>query len=189
MRPRVDGMRALAAGAPGAVRAPPDSLVLAGRKTATTGLMAEYAEEAEGLEYVGERLALLDDDGRRVATLDVTGVTRCSFADVPWEHALAEGEGDASLDEWRAGHRRLWPGAGATVGDGTPVVCRAGRVVALRRRRPLGARPRGGRGRCLPGRVAGRPPPLLAGRGRDRGRRHPGRVHHVPRGGALVTVR
>ncbi|MFJ9668918.1 ASCH domain-containing protein [Streptomyces sp. NPDC101219] len=130
MWPRVDGMRALELGAPGEMRARLNSLVLAGQKTATTGLMAEYAEEAEGLEYVGERLALLDDDGRRVATLDVTGVTRCSFADVPWEHALAEGEGDASLDAWRTGHLRFWQGEGATVDDDTPVVCITFRVVA-----------------------------------------------------------
>ncbi|WP_432055917.1 ASCH domain-containing protein [Streptomyces sp. bgisy022] len=130
MWPRVDGMRALELGAPGEMRDRLNSLVLEGRKTATTGLMAEYAEETEGLEYPGERLALLDNDGRALATLEVTGVTRCSFADVPWEHARAEGEGDASLEDWRAGHRRFWNDEGTPVEDDTPVVCIAFRVVA-----------------------------------------------------------
>ncbi|CAL9331737.1 ASCH domain-containing protein [Streptomyces sp. enrichment culture] len=130
MWPRVDGMRALELGAPGEMRDRLNSLVLAGRKTATTGLLAEYTEETEGLEFAGERLALLDNDGSAVATLEVTGVTRCSFADVPWEHARAEGEGDASLDDWRAVHRRFWADAGTPVDDDTPVVCIAFRVAA-----------------------------------------------------------
>ncbi|MEU3948341.1 ASCH domain-containing protein [Streptomyces sp. NPDC029526] len=131
MWPRVDGMRALELGTPGGMRDRLNSLVLEGRKTATTGLMAEYAEEAEGLEYTGERLALLSNDGRAVATLEVTSVTRCSFADVPWEHARAEGEGDTSLEDWRTVHRRFWDDEGTPVEDDTPVVCIAFRVVAV----------------------------------------------------------
>ncbi len=130
MWPRVDGMRAMELGTPGGMRDRLNSLVLAGRKTATTGLLAEYAEEAEGLEYVGERLALLDDDGRAVATLEITGVRRTSFGEVTWEHALAEGEGDATLEEWRDGHRRFWEREGTPVDDSTPLVCLAFRVVA-----------------------------------------------------------
>ncbi|MEV0305379.1 ASCH domain-containing protein [Streptomyces prasinus] len=129
MWPRVDGMRALELGTPGGLRDKLNSLVLAGRKTATTGLLAEYVEETEGLEFAGERLALLDDDGRSVAVIEVTGVEVTSFAGVTWEHAAAEGEGDASLEEWRAGHRRFWEREGTPVEDGTAVVCLAFRVV------------------------------------------------------------
>ncbi|MGW4109197.1 ASCH domain-containing protein [Streptomyces sp. NPDC004976] len=85
MWPRVDGMRAMELGSPGELRARLNSLVLAGRKTATTGLLAEYAEETEGLEFVGERLALLSDDGRSVATLEITGVEQKPFAQVTWD--------------------------------------------------------------------------------------------------------
>ncbi|MFD0229164.1 ASCH domain-containing protein [Streptomyces hirsutus] len=129
MWPRVGGMRALELGTPGGLRDELNSLVLAGRKTATTGLLAEYVEETEGLEFVGERLALLDDDGRAVATVEITGVDLTSFAEVTWEHAAAEGEGDASLEDWRAGHRRFWESEGTPVKDGTPLVCLAFRVV------------------------------------------------------------
>lgn len=129
MWPRVGGMRALELGTPGGLREELNSLVLAGRKTATTGLLAEYVEETEGLEFVGERLALLDDDGRAVATVEITGVDLTSFAEVTWEHAAAEGEGDASLEDWRAGHRRFWEREGTPVKDGTALVCLTFRVV------------------------------------------------------------
>ena len=122
MWPRVDGLRALELGTPGELRARLNGLVLEGRKRATAGLLAEYAEEREELEHVGERLALLDDDGARVATVEVTDVERTRFADVTWDFAAAEGEGDRDLEEWRAGHRRFWAGEGTPVTDDTAVV-------------------------------------------------------------------
>ncbi|MER7705059.1 ASCH domain-containing protein [Kitasatospora sp. NPDC097605] len=129
MWPRVNGLRSMELGTPGPVRAELNALALAGRKTATTGLLAEYAEEAEGLEYPGERLALLDDDGELVGVIEITGVEVRPFAEVTWEHARAEGEGDASLEEWRTGHRGYWERLGTRVEDGTPVVCLAFRLV------------------------------------------------------------
>lgn len=129
MWPRVDGMRSMELGTPDALRDELNSLVLAGRKTATTGLLSEYVEESEGLEFVGERLALLDRESRCVGVIEITGVEVTSFADVTWEHAAAEGEGDASLTDWRAGHRRFWERAGTPVEDATSVVCLAFRLV------------------------------------------------------------
>ncbi|MBO7937691.1 ASCH domain-containing protein [Streptomyces sp. S9] len=129
MWPRVDGMRALELGSPGEMRGRLNALVLSGRKRATTGLLAEYTEEGEQLEHVGERLALLDTDGRSVATLEITGVERTTFGEVTWEHAAAEGEGDADLAEWRAGHSRFWAAEGTLVEDGTPLVCLTFRLV------------------------------------------------------------
>ncbi|MDX2849486.1 ASCH domain-containing protein [Actinacidiphila glaucinigra] len=116
-------------GTPDALRDELNSLVLAGKKTATTGLLSEYVEETEGLEFAGERLALLDRECHCVGVIEITDVEVTSFADVRWEHAAAEGEGDASLDAWRAGHRRFWERAGTPVEDATPVVCLAFRLV------------------------------------------------------------
>lgn len=120
--PRVDGLRALELGTPGELRAELNGLVLAGRKRATAGLLAEYAEEQEELEHVGERLALVDDAGVRVATVEVTAVDRTRFAEVPWDFAAAEGEGDRDLEEWQGGHRRYWAAQGMAVDDDTEVV-------------------------------------------------------------------
>ncbi|MFF7209173.1 ASCH domain-containing protein [Streptomyces sp. NPDC008238] len=111
-------------GTPDALRDELDFLVLAGRRTAATGLLSEYVEETEGLEFVGERPALLDRESR---CIEVGGVEVTSFAEVTWEHAAAEG--DASLADWRAGHRRSWERAGTPVQDATRVVCPAFRLV------------------------------------------------------------
>nr|WP_242680545.1 ASCH domain-containing protein [Nocardioides sp. IC4_145] len=92
-------------------------------------MRAEYDEEGEELEHVGERLALLDDDGGQVGTVEVTAVGTVAFAEVPWEFAHAEGEGDADLEEWRAGHRRYWERLGTPVTDETPIVCLRFRLV------------------------------------------------------------
>ncbi|WP_043465598.1 ASCH domain-containing protein [Kitasatospora sp. MBT66] len=129
MWPRVNGMRSMELGTPGGIRAELNSLVLAGRKTATTGLLALYAEESEELELPGERLALVDDGGGFVAEIEITGVEVTTFGAVTWEHARAEGEGDASLAEWREGHRGYWRRLGTPVEDGTAVVCLAFRLV------------------------------------------------------------
>ncbi|MFE7560127.1 ASCH domain-containing protein [Kitasatospora sp. NPDC057500] len=129
MWPRVDGLRSMELGTPGGIRAELNSLALAGRKTATTGLLAEYAEEAEVLEHPGERLVLLDDDGRSVGVVEITGVEVKPFSEVTWEHARAEGEGDASLEEWRTGHRGYWERLGTRVENDTAVVCLAFRLV------------------------------------------------------------
>lgn len=120
--PRVDGLRALELGDAGDLRTRLNSLVLAGQKRATAGLLEEYDHEDEALEHVGERLALLDDAGRMLATVEVTSVEVVPLAGVPWAFAAAEGEGDRNLDEWRAGHRRFWVDRGSTVNDTTPVV-------------------------------------------------------------------
>ncbi|NHC24675.1 ASCH domain-containing protein [Nocardioides sp. IC4_145] len=122
-------MRALELGTPGGLREELNRLVLAGEKQATAGLRAEYDEEGEELEHVGERLALLDDDGGQVGTVEVTAVGTVAFAEVPWEFAHAEGEGDADLEEWRAGHRRYWERLGTPVTDETPIVCLRFRLV------------------------------------------------------------
>lgn len=104
------------------MRARLNALVLAGEKRATAGLLEEYEEEGEELEYVGEPLALVDDDERRVATVEITSVDIVRFVDVPWDFARAEGEGDRDLEEWRTGHRRFWAAHGTSVIDDTPVV-------------------------------------------------------------------
>lgn len=122
-------MRSIELGTPGGLRDELNALVLAGRKTATAGLLQEYEQEGEELEHVGERLALLDGEQRRLVTLEVTGVEVLRFVDVPWEFAEAEGEGDPDLASWREGHRRHWAAAGTPVDDGTAVVCLRFQVV------------------------------------------------------------
>ncbi|MEU3114420.1 MULTISPECIES: ASCH domain-containing protein [Micromonospora] len=130
MWPRIGGLRALALGTPGELRTRLNTLVLSGVKTATAGLVQEYDDENEELEYVGERLVLVDDNDRFVAVIEVTGVEVVRFADVPWDFARAEGEGDRSIEEWREGHGAYWARQGTPVTDDTLIVCLRFRVVS-----------------------------------------------------------
>ncbi|MEH0845977.1 ASCH domain-containing protein [Micromonospora sp. CPCC 205711] len=130
MWPRIGGLRTLALGTPGPVRANLNTLVLARVKTATAGLLTEYAEEGEDLEHVGERLALVDDHDTLVGVVEITGLEVCRFADVPWEFARSEGEGDRSIEEWRAGHAAYWARVGTPVGDDTEIACLRFRLIS-----------------------------------------------------------
>lgn len=123
VRPRVTGPRALGLGIEGPQREALNTLVLAGTKTATTSLFAEYLARRERVERVGEELALIGDEGRPVTLVRVTSVRIAGFHEVTWAHAHAEGEGLADLDDWRDVHRRYWERDGTRVGPGTPVVC------------------------------------------------------------------
>jgi cystathionine gamma-synthase len=106
--PRVDGLRTLELGSPGPMRLRLTDLVLHGRKRATAGLLAEYDVDGEELERVGERLALVDNDGLQVGQIEVTRVDVVPFGAVTWEFADAEGEGFVDVDDWRASHRTFW---------------------------------------------------------------------------------
>ncbi|WBB65667.1 ASCH domain-containing protein [Micromonospora sp. WMMD812] len=123
MWPRIGGLRTLALGTRGELRANLNALVLAGAKTATAGLLTEYAEEGEELERVGERLVLVDDDDRLTGVVLITGVEVVRFADVTWDFARSEGEGDRSIEDWRAGHSSYWARVGTPVTDDTEIVC------------------------------------------------------------------
>ncbi|MFI6265745.1 ASCH domain-containing protein [Micromonospora sp. NPDC051006] len=123
MWPRIGGLRTLALGTPGELRTNLNALVLAGVKTATAGLLTEYAAEGEELEQVGERLVLVDDADQLVGVVQITGVEVVRFADVSWDFARSEGEGDRSIEDWRSGHAAYWARLGTTVTDDTEIAC------------------------------------------------------------------
>ena len=118
--PVVNGLRTLELGTPGTMREWLNGLVLEGKKRATAGTADEYEENEK--EFVGERLALVNDELVMVATVEVTDVVESTFGNVPWSFAETEGEGDTSIEEWREGHRRFWSNEGVDVTDELPVV-------------------------------------------------------------------
>jgi uncharacterized protein YhfF len=117
--PAIDGLRALELGSAGPVRRRLNELVLAGLKRATAATLDEYDENE--FEHVGEHLALVDDDLRRIGVVEVTRTVLTTFAKVPWSFAARENEGDASIAQWRAGHRAFWEAEGVAVRDDMPV--------------------------------------------------------------------
>ncbi|MFF9007934.1 ASCH domain-containing protein [Streptomyces goshikiensis] len=95
-------------GFPGPLRDQLVAAVLSGAKTATTGLLPEYEAEGEPLPVPGERSLLLDSAERAVAVVEVTDVRVVRLAEVDLRHALDEGEGYASVAEWRTSHEGFW---------------------------------------------------------------------------------
>lgn len=121
---RLDGLRVLELGTPGEMRDWLNECVLKGDKRATAGLLvADYQAEGEPVEHVGELLALVDSESKRIGTAEVTKAEVVPFAEVSWEFAQAEGEGFTSIEHWRQVHAKFWTEAGAEVGDQTEVVC------------------------------------------------------------------
>src|SRR5690348_18259142 len=91
---------------PGPLRDQLVAAILAGAKTATTGLVADYEHENEPLPGPGLRQAVVDSAGRPVAVIETTAVRVLRPADVDLNHALGEGAGYTSAAEWRAGQRQ-----------------------------------------------------------------------------------
>ncbi len=125
-------------GFPGPLRDKLVAAVLSGAKTSTTGLLPQYEAEGEPLPAPGDRGVLVDSQERAVAVVEVTEVRVVRLADVDLQHALDEGEGYASVAEWRASHEGFWHSAPVrealgdpeyTVGDDTLVVAERFRVV------------------------------------------------------------
>jgi len=123
---------------PGPLRDQLVAAILAGAKTTTTGLVADYEHEGDPLPWAGLRQAVTDSAGNRVAVIETTAVRVIRLADVDLAHALGEGEGFTSVAEWRAGHEQFWHSAeyraalgdpGFTVDDETLVVAQAFRLL------------------------------------------------------------
>jgi uncharacterized protein YhfF len=121
--PIVNGMRTVEFGNPGESRDRLISMILDGNKRATAGTLEwDYVAENEPIESVGEKLAVLDNENRHIATIQATRVEVKRFADVPTEFALAEAEGDLSGDDFRASHFAFWSKLGLDIKDETEIV-------------------------------------------------------------------
>ncbi|MDS0137638.1 MULTISPECIES: ASCH domain-containing protein [unclassified Amycolatopsis] len=125
---------------PGPLRDKLVAAILAGEKTTTSALLAEYEHDGEALPFVGERELVLDSAGTGVAVIETVEVRVLPLSAVDIEHALGEGEGFASVAEWRAEHTKFWQSAEVraalenpefTVDDTTQVV--ATRFVIVER--------------------------------------------------------
>jgi uncharacterized protein YhfF len=99
-----------------------NSLILTGKKRATAGALEWDYEEGEPVEKVGEKFALLNYQGKAIATIQATRVEIVDFIDVPDEFALAEGEGDLSAEDFRKSHAKYWAEDGFKVKDDSPIV-------------------------------------------------------------------
>jgi uncharacterized protein YhfF len=77
--------------------------VIRGEKTGTACLLGE-----EQLPEVGERCTLVDNDDRPIGIVETTEVRVLRIGDCDLEFAISEGEGFASVAEWREAHVAYW---------------------------------------------------------------------------------
>jgi uncharacterized protein YhfF len=106
--------------------------VLRGEKTATSSLAVEYLS-GEPLPQVGQRLTLVDHDGRPHGVVETTRVAIIPLNLVGDDVAHDEGEGFADATEWRRDHEAFWADVAhlvrAEAGDPDWQLCDAEPVV------------------------------------------------------------
>lgn len=84
------------------------ALIVAGTKTATCSSLWEWEFYEEPLPQVGTKTIVLNSQDKPMCITETTAVTIQKFQDVDADFAHAEGEGDRSLETWRAGHWRYF---------------------------------------------------------------------------------
>ena len=80
------------------------ALVAAGTKRATAGLLWSYEAEGKPLPKPGDLSIVQQWSGEPVCIIETVSVVVVPFEEVGAEFAATEGEGDGSLECWRAGH-------------------------------------------------------------------------------------
>ena len=123
---------------PGPLRDQLIAAILDGTKTTTTGLADDYERDGEPVPRQGDREVVIDSAGEPVALIEIVKVRVVRVGDVDLAHALGEGEGYASVADWRAGHEAYWHSDAMreyvgdpafTVDDDTPAVALEFRTV------------------------------------------------------------
>jgi uncharacterized protein YhfF len=123
---------------PGPLRDQLVAAILSGAKTTTSGLLIDYQRDDEPLPRPGDRWVVIDSAGEPVTLIEVTGVRVLRLADVDLAHAVGEGEGFATVADWRVGHEAFWHSdevradlgdPAFTVNDDTEIVAEEFRVV------------------------------------------------------------
>lgn len=104
-----DALPVLEIGAPGPQRDNGLAAILAGTKTALTGLLQAYEHGGEPLPSEGDRFSVIDSNGQPAMIIEVTSVRVLPISEVDDDYAHAEGRGYASATEWRGRPREALP--------------------------------------------------------------------------------
>ena len=100
-------------------------LVLAGKKTATTGLWRDDKK----IPIKGDYAAILDSAGKRFCIIRYLNIEVKPFLEVDYEFIKKEGEGDPDVESWRKGHRDVFRQWSNSFTDASTVVCEEFEVV------------------------------------------------------------
>ena len=124
---------------PGPLRDQLVAAVLDGSKTSTTALLIGYEIDQEDLPVVGLKEVVIDSAGIPVAVIEMTEVRQARLGEVDLLHAIDEGEGFTTIDQWRSDHEEFWHSQGLRdelkdpqfkVNDDTVLVFQRFRIVA-----------------------------------------------------------
>jgi uncharacterized protein YhfF len=105
---------------PGKLRDTLIKAVLNGRKTATSSLYDEWVINNEALPEVGEEQELVNSQQEAIGIIKIVDVRKIRLDEIDMAIAESEGEGYASVLEWRMSHEKFW--SPITVNDDTIVV-------------------------------------------------------------------
>jgi uncharacterized protein YhfF len=122
---------------PGPLRDSGVAAILAGTKTALTGLLQILEHEGEQVPLPGQRFSVVDSAGRPAAIIELTEVRVVPISEVGDDYAHAEGRGYADAAEWRRAHEEFFRsegiaaylGAVPEIDDDTLVVTERFRLV------------------------------------------------------------
>jgi uncharacterized protein YhfF len=82
--------------------------VLAGEKTATSGLWSDFVAEGDEVPAAGAQFVLHDFDDRPSAIVEVTDARRIPAGEIDLAFAGDEGEGFESVEDWRIAHEQFF---------------------------------------------------------------------------------
>lgn len=83
--------------------------IVAGTKTVSVSLARAWDLDG-GPPKIGQRLPIVDTDGRRRASVEVTRVAVLPFGQLDEHVVSAETAGGATLEQWLASHREFYSG-------------------------------------------------------------------------------
>lgn len=132
-----DDLPVIELASPGPLRDSGVAAILAGRKTAITGLMQIHEHAGEPVPLPGQRFVVVDSAGEPAAVIMMTEVRVLPISEVGDEYAHAEGRGYADAADWRRAHEEFFRsepvarflGAVPRIGDDTLVVTLRFRLV------------------------------------------------------------
>ncbi len=109
------------------------ALIAAGTKTATCSAVWEWQAEGEPWPEIGHLTIVLDGHDGPLCIVETLEVAIKPYNQVDAAFAFDEGEGDRSLSDWRAVHRRFFSRSLTKIGrefaEELPLVCERFRVI------------------------------------------------------------
>ena len=109
------------------------ALIVQGTKTATCSALWEWESEGNPIPEEGYITIALDGRGEPLFVVETIEISFQKYNEVDADFARAEGEGDLSLNYWRAAHKnyfsRVLRKIGKEFSEDMPLVCERFRVI------------------------------------------------------------